>query len=369
MRNRRKTVGDVGFHDPAAAPPGLINEYLQGRRAPSAPGATRSCTAKSLPRRPARARSSRQPARPGHGQRNRQRPLLAGARLRDEHPPGRQRPVPPLPQLRGQLAEQPGHPVLLSVRQADTVNASSAAVAAHILPRPVQHIPAADVVEQRMEPSARIGLGRPVKRMLQGSDSVPTDSRQGGPSRNTGTHQSAAPSTARERSSGPSLTAGCVALQLDQYYGRLRLPPGTPPISRLHTGYRTASSRASPQHAPAGEGLSSSRRHHLNVPRPLTPESPSRLHSRIFTASMAFAVSRPARHSLRCLTTRQASLPLRTVQLLPHKGFRRWAPARPVSRPNRQPATRLPGNYPDRTHTSRRRRASDQVMTAGRSPP
>ena len=84
---------------------------------------------------------------------------------------------------------------------------------------------------------------------------------------------------------------------------------------------------------------------------------------------MAFAVSRPARHSLRCLTTRQASLPLRTVQLLPHKGFRRWAPARPVSRPNRQPATGLPGDYPDRTHTGRRRRASDQVMTAGRSPP
>jgi len=84
---------------------------------------------------------------------------------------------------------------------------------------------------------------------------------------------------------------------------------------------------------------------------------------------MAFAVSRPARHSLRCLTTRQASLPLRTVQLLPHKGFRRWAPARPVSRPNRQPATGLPGDYPDRTFTGRRRRASDQVMIAGRSPP
>jgi hypothetical protein len=53
----------------------------------------------------------------------------------------------------------------------------------------------------------------------------------------------------------------------------------------------------------------------------------------------------------------------------PLQGFRRWAPARPVSRPNRQPATGLPGDYPDRTFTGRRRRASDQVMIARRSPP
>ena len=43
---------------------------------------------------------------------------------------------------------------------------------------------------------------------------------------------------ARERSSGPSLPAGCVVLRLDRYYGRLRLPPGAPPASRLLTGYR-----------------------------------------------------------------------------------------------------------------------------------
>jgi hypothetical protein len=36
---------------------------------------------------------------------------------------------------------------------------------------------------------------------------------------------------------------------------------------------------------------------------------------------MAFAVNRPARLFLRCLTTRQASLALRTAQLLPLKGF------------------------------------------------
>ena len=69
------------------------------------------------------------------------------------------------------------------------------------------------------------------------------------------------------------------------------------------------------------------------------------------------------------LPTRQGSLALRTAQLLPLTGFRRWAPPRPVSRPERQPATGLPGDYPDRTFTGRRRGASDQVMIAGRSPP
>jgi transposase len=35
----------------------------------------------------------------------------------------------------------------------------------------------------------------------------------------------------------------------------------------------------------------------------------------------------------------------------------------------RQPATGPPGSYPDRTHTGRRRRASDQVITVERPPP
>ena len=161
---------------------------------------------------------------------NRERPLFIRSRLRDKHPPGRQRPVPSLPHLHGQLTEQPGHPVLLSVRQADTVNASSAAVAAHILPRPVQHIPAVDLVEQRMEPSCRVGLGRPVKRMLQSADPVPTDSRQGGPSRNTGTHRSG-PFNARVNEAAalpsPQVVLSC---RSERYYGRLRLPPGRRPL-------------------------------------------------------------------------------------------------------------------------------------------
>ena len=173
-----------------------------------------------------------------------------------------------------------------------------------------------------------------------------------------------------ERSSGPSLTAGSVVRSARSV---LR-PPPTPTrlvtTSRLNTGYRTRHFR---QHHTAGrragEGLPSSRRHPLNVPRPLTPESPSRLPFQDLHRFHGLRREPPGSALPRCLTTRQASLSLRTAQLLPQQGFRRWASTRSVSRPSRQPATGLPGDYPDRTHTGRRRRACDQVMTAGRSPP
>ena len=84
---------------------------------------------------------------------------------------------------------------------------------------------------------------------------------------------------------------------------------------------------------------------------------------------MAFTVNIAGRLSLNVYRRGRLRLTLRTAQLLPPRGFRHWASARPVSRPDRQPATGLPGYYPDRTYTGRRRRASDQVMTAGRSPP
>ena len=167
-----------------------------------------------------------------------------------------------------------------------------------------------------------------------------TDSRQGGPSRNTGTHRSG-PFNARVNEAAalpsPQVVLSCGS---ERYYGRLRFPPGrrplpgsTPVIERHLPRLSAArSGRGAPLQFPPPPS---------NVPRPLTPESPSRLPSRIFTASMAFAVSRPARHSLRCLTTRQASLPLRTVQLVPHKGFRRWASPRPVSG---RTASLLPGS-------------------------
>src|SRR3954469_15527300 len=48
---------------------------------------------------------------------------------------------------------------------------------------------------------------------------------------------------------------------------------------------------------------------------------------------------------------------LRTAELLPPKGLLRRGSTRPVSRPNRQPATAPPGSYSYGTHTRWRRRA------------
>ena len=70
------------------------------------------------------------------------------------------------------------------------VDARRAVVAAHRDPCSPQDVFAVDLVSQRLEPPVRIGLGRPVKHMLQSANPVPSDSRQGGPSRNTSTHRS-----------------------------------------------------------------------------------------------------------------------------------------------------------------------------------
>ncbi len=289
-------------------------------RAPTASGGTRSCTGRSPPRRPARARPSPRPARSGHGPRRSPAACARRCRLGDQHLARRQRTPRPGPQLTGQLAGQPGHPVLPDICQGGPVDARRAVVAAHRIPRTLQDVLAVDLVSQRMEPSFRVGPGRPVKRMLQRSDSVPSDSRQGGPSRNTGTHQSAAPRSRTNEAAALPITAGCVVLRLDRYYDRLRLLPGAPPTSRLHTGYRTRPFHGHREPAPAREGLPSSR-HHLNVPRPHTPGSPSRLRFQGLRASMAFAVNRPARLSRNVQRRGRLRCTLRTAQLLPLTGL------------------------------------------------
>src|SRR5919201_3811964 len=110
---------------------------------------------------------------------------------------------------------------------------------------------------------------------------------------------SPSPCVTHERSSGPSLTAGSVVRSARSV---LR-PPPTPTrlatTSRLNTGYRSRHFR---QHHTAGrragEGLPSSRRHHLSVPRPLRRGVLRGCNSRLFTPSVAFAVRDAARHSL-----------------------------------------------------------------------
>jgi site-specific DNA recombinase len=190
VRNRGKAARDVRLHHPPPTPPGLINEHLQGivRRPPRAEPETARQEVRLEDRLEHDLhRGLHDPVANG---RNRERTLLRGPRLRYQHPPGRQRPVPALPQLAGQLFQEPGDPVLLDSSQGDLVDARRAVVPAHRDPRAPQNIAAADLVIQRVEPTSGIGLGRPVQRMLQGTDRVPGYRRplRGGTSL-TGTHR------------------------------------------------------------------------------------------------------------------------------------------------------------------------------------
>ena len=75
-------------------------------------------------------------------------------------------------------------------------------------------------------------------------------------------------------------------------------PPDPTPLPGI-TGYRSRRFRGHLSAGPrAGEGLPSSRRHHLNVPRPIRRAVPHGCTSRVFTASMAFAPISRARHCL-----------------------------------------------------------------------
>ena len=200
---------------------------------------------------------------------------------------------PALPQLAGQLAEQPGNPILLDLRQGDLVNARCAIVTAHRGPRPLQNVTAADLVIQRVESPPGIGLGRPVQRMLQGTDRIgrdtPARSLRGGTS-HPGTHR--APPSRRcaptKQRPFPHRRLCCPAAQ-----PVLRPPPtptrpaihfpGSPVIGRHAPAAQSAGCRA-------GEGLPSSRRHPRCVPRPIRRGVRHGCASRLFAASMAFTL-------------------------------------------------------------------------------
>jgi hypothetical protein len=117
------------------------------------------------------------------------RPL---SRFRDQHLPGRQRPITSLAQLRLDLGQEPVDTVFLDRTQGELVDTRRAVVAAHRDPATPQDVPAQDLVPQRVEPSPGIGLGRPVERVLQGTHLVPGNNNNvssvGGTSR-TGTHR------------------------------------------------------------------------------------------------------------------------------------------------------------------------------------
>ena len=157
------------------------------------------------------------------------------------------------------------------------------------------------------------------------------------------------------RSRGPSLLSGCVVLAIVATTApsdSLSAPahfPETAPVIGPDAPVMIRSHRAE-------EGLPSSRRHHLAVPRPLPRRVPRRCTSRLFASSMAFAQWDRARLPLYTFTRRQASLDAADRRVARPRGplvipLRR----RPLNR-RRGPATGLPGDYPDRTHTGWRRR-------------
>ncbi|HYY20523.1 MAG TPA: hypothetical protein VE780_01475 [Thermoleophilaceae bacterium] len=74
-------------------------------------------------------------------------------------------------EVRRELVEQPGNAVALDLLDGLPVDAGRATVA-HLPPRPLQDVPAVDLVVERVEASPGIGLGRPVERSLQFSGPV-----------------------------------------------------------------------------------------------------------------------------------------------------------------------------------------------------
>ena len=94
-------------------------------------------------------------------------------------------------------------------------------------PRPTRatDVSAVDLVPQRVKPSSGIGLGRPVQRMLQGTNRVRgRTSRSGGTSRHRHSPSPSLDEQTHRRSSGPSLTAGYVVRSTQA----VLLPPPTP---------------------------------------------------------------------------------------------------------------------------------------------
>ena len=192
-RNRRKTVGDVRLHHPLTPPPGLIDERLQ-RVMGTAPGTEPERARKEI-RLEYRLRHQfpRGLHDPVAHRRDRQRPLLHRAGLGDEHPTRRERTIAAFLQFHGQFVEEAGNPVLLDLLQGDSVDTWRAVVAAHRDPPAPQDVPARDLVHQRVEPPPGIGLGRPVERMLQGTDRIRGRTSPVGGTSHLGTHRAPPP--------------------------------------------------------------------------------------------------------------------------------------------------------------------------------
>jgi hypothetical protein len=287
---------------------------------------------------------------PVPNRRDRKRPVLVlHTRPGDQYPARWHRPVPALSQLGGQLVNEPERSVLaFDLAQSGLVNAGCAVARAHRDPLAPQDVPAADRVLQRIEPTSGIGLGRPVKRVLKGTHLIqPRTSAAGGTSRRIGTHRAPPSTSARIDEAG--------ALPLRRPPGPLPLPGSSPVTGRdAPPRLRSQVGLGGPLQFPPPLSARSA---------PLTPGDPSRLHLQDLHRFHGLRPSPPGsasprpRHPARSVNDAAGF----TSRYGPHsctppnRDARRWAPAPPVSRRNRQPATGPPDSYPDRTHTGKRR--------------
>jgi hypothetical protein len=152
-------------------------------------------------------------------------------------------------------------------------------------------------------------------------------------------------------------------------------PPPTPSRPAIHF----PRSPVIGHHAPAtpsaghraGEGLPSSRRHYLNVPRPIRRRVPRGCNpgaTPLPWPSPRFrrALGTPPSHPHGRLSNDAAGFASRygPLQSLPLKGPSTLGFDAGRSPRRRQSATGPPGSYPDRTHTGKRRRAYERRSTS-----
>ena len=228
MRNRLKAVGDVRLHHPAPAPPGLIDEDLQG-----------------IVRRPLRAEPKL------HGRKSASKIGSSTIFTRGLHDPvtdrgDRQRP----------LLVRPGFGMNTRRAGSGRYRLSRSSAASSSSSRETPYSSTSAMVTWSMPGAPHCGAppptpapGRPCDGPCRRAHGTVVRGRPWPPGKahaarlgpcplghpraglaNEGTHQPF-PLT-HGRSSGPSLTGGCVVRRLDRYYGRLRRPPGSPPTSR-----------------------------------------------------------------------------------------------------------------------------------------
>src|SRR4051794_688163 len=139
-----------------------------------------------------------------------------------------------------------------------------------------------------MEPSSGISLGRPVKRVLQGSDRIHRHGSRGGGTSRNGTHR--APPRHHNASTKqrpfPHRRLCCPLGSIGTTTASHALPAGHPLPEVI--GYRTPRSGNIPRRLPGGGGPPQFPPPLSERSAPHTPRSSSRLQSRCYTASMAF---------------------------------------------------------------------------------